>query len=102
MNHGAGRGAGHSLYGLDFGDDQLPERINVIGSNASDRVVRAGNNDGGGNAGDLPRLCGDLWRFLDVGLNKYEGFDNLSSSTLSPGLNGTPYQQRADCLERLT
>jgi translation initiation factor IF-1 len=70
MNHRAGQGAGHSLHRLDLGDDQLPERINVIGSNASNHVVWAGNNDGGGNAVNLPHLGGDLWRFLDVGLDE--------------------------------
>ncbi len=53
MNHLAGQGTGHSLHGLDLGDDQSSERINVIGSNANNRVIRASNNDGGDNPMDL-------------------------------------------------
>jgi hypothetical protein len=42
MNHLAGQGTGHTLYGLDLGDDQSSERINVIGSNAGNSVVAGG------------------------------------------------------------
>lgn len=52
MEHGARQGAGDSLDGLDFGNDQLPERINVCGLHPHNHVVRAGKEVGGANAGD--------------------------------------------------
>ena len=52
MDHGARQGAGNSLDGLDFGNDKLPESINVCGLHSHNHVVRAGKDVGGANAGD--------------------------------------------------
>ncbi len=52
MDHGAGKGAGDSPDGLDFGNDKLPESINVYGLHAHNHIVRAGKDIGGPNAGD--------------------------------------------------
>lgn len=41
MDHGARQGAGDSLDGLDFGNDKLPESINVCALHAHNDVVRA-------------------------------------------------------------
>jgi len=52
MDHGARQGAGDSLDGLDFGNDKLPESINVCGLHSHNHVVRAGKDVGGANTGD--------------------------------------------------
>lgn len=51
MHHGACQGADDSIDGLDFGNDKLPESINVCGLHAHNHVVRAGKDIGGPNAG---------------------------------------------------
>ena len=73
MNHEADRGAGHSLHGLDLGDDQLLERINVIASNANNRVISAGNGGGGGNAWNLSQLLDNLGLPPHVNHDQYVG-----------------------------
>jgi hypothetical protein len=52
MDHRAGQGAGDSLDGLDFGNDKLPESINVCGRHSHNHVVGAGKDVGGANAED--------------------------------------------------
>ncbi len=84
MNHEADRGAGHSLHGLDLGDDQLLERINVIASNANNRVISAGNGGGGGNAWNLSQLLDNLGLPPHVNHDQYVGVAQRLSRPLYP------------------
>jgi hypothetical protein len=83
MDHGARQGAGDSLDGLDFGNDKLPESINVCGLHAHNDVVRAGEDVGGGNARDAAELRGYLRLFCDLGLDENVSFDHCFSRRLT-------------------
>ena len=53
VDDGAGQRAGDAVDGLDPGDDQLAELVDVAGLGADDHVVRAGDVLGQGDALDL-------------------------------------------------
>src|SRR6266487_4460375 len=66
----AGEGAGDAVDGLDPGDHQLAEVVDVAGLGPHDHVVGPGDVLGLLDALDLGDLLGDLGRLANLGLNQ--------------------------------
>src|SRR5688572_8524147 len=68
VDDGAGQRARDALDGLDLGDDELAEVVDVRRARAHDDVVRARDVLGGVDAFDVADLACNLSRFADLGL----------------------------------